>query len=90
MLGPELLLGSEVGADLLDGLVRGGNVGALRGLESNTHGWSFRDTSPLLSTIALEEVIGSPFWEWTPNFGQCRLEVSRFAMTAQCRTIMPH
>lgn len=65
LLGPELLLGGEVGADLLDGLVGGGGVGTLRGLESNTHGWSFRDTSLLQPTIALEAVIGTPFWEWT-------------------------
>ena len=67
LLGPELLLGGEVGADLLDGLVGRGDVGSLRGFESHTHGWSFRDTSLLLPTIALDAVNGPPFWEWTPR-----------------------
>ena len=66
LLGPELLLGGEVGSDLLDGLVRRRDVGPLPGVESNTHGWSSRrGTSPLLSTIARRAANGFPFWEWT-------------------------
>jgi hypothetical protein len=38
LLGPELLLRGEVGADLLDRLVGGGDFGSLLGVESNTHG----------------------------------------------------
>jgi hypothetical protein len=65
LLGPGLLLGSEVGADLLDGLVGGGDFGSLRGIKVNAHGWSFRSTSRFLPTIATEPVNGSLFWEWT-------------------------
>src|SRR5947209_16775562 len=67
LLGPGLLLRSEVGADLLDGLVGGGDVGPLRGVKANAHGLSFSGTSRSLPTIATEPVNGSPFWEWTPS-----------------------
>lgn len=40
LLGPEPLLGGEVGADLLDGLVGGGDGRSLRGVKSNAHGGS--------------------------------------------------
>jgi len=52
LLAPELLLGGEVSTDLLDGLVGGRDGGSLRGLQSNTHNWSFHNTSLLLPTIA--------------------------------------
>jgi hypothetical protein len=66
LLGPKLLLGREVGADLLQGLVRRRNHGALLGVEPNTHGGSFhRGTSLLLPTIAMQAMRGSPFWEGT-------------------------
>src|SRR3954447_4601535 len=65
LFGPEGVLGGEVGADLLDGLVRGGDFGALLGIESNTHGWSFRGTSLLPPTIATQAANDPAFWEWT-------------------------
>jgi hypothetical protein len=62
LLGPELLLGGEVGADVLDGLVGRRDVGSLMGVESNTHGWSFcRGISLLLSTIARRAANGPLF-----------------------------
>jgi hypothetical protein len=45
LFNPALLLRGEVAADLLDGLVGGGNVGSLRRVESNTHGLSFRKST---------------------------------------------
>src|SRR5262249_18262152 len=66
LLGPGLLLGSEVGADLLEGRVGGGDVGPLWGVKANAHGLSFGGTSGSLPTIATEPVSGSPFWERTP------------------------
>lgn len=65
LLGPGLLVRGEVGADLLDGLVGGGDVGPLRGVKANAHGLSFGGTSRFLPTIATEPVNGSPFWVWT-------------------------
>ena len=38
LLGPARLLGGEVGADVLDRLVGGGDLGSLLGIESNTQG----------------------------------------------------
>ena len=42
MLGPEGLLGGELGVDVLQGLVRGGDSGPGLGLEAEAHGKSFR------------------------------------------------
>jgi hypothetical protein len=66
LLGPELLLSGKVIPDLLKGLVRRRDRGALLGVEPNTHGKSFRrGMSLLLPTIATQAANGSPFWEWT-------------------------
>jgi hypothetical protein len=51
LLGPELLLGSKMGVDLLQGLVRRRDRGSLRGVESNTHGNSFPGGTSLLLPI---------------------------------------
>jgi len=41
LLGPLGLLGSKLGVNLLEGLIRRGNVGAALGVESEAHGKSF-------------------------------------------------
>jgi hypothetical protein len=71
LLGPESLLGSKVGADLLQGLVRRRTLGALLGVEPNTHGGSFRrGTSLLVPTIATQATRATPFWEGTRRVEQ--------------------
>jgi hypothetical protein len=45
LFNPALLLRGEVAADLLDGLVGGGNFGSLLRITSNTHGLSFRKSA---------------------------------------------
>jgi len=47
LLGPELLLGGELGLNILEGPVRGRDSGTGLGVEVKAHGKSFRVT-PLL------------------------------------------
>jgi hypothetical protein len=84
LLGPELVLGGEVGADLLKGLVRRRDLGALLGVEPNTHGGSFRrGTSLVLPTIATQAARGSPFSEWTLADRQIVPPISPFSLPAK-------
>lgn len=47
LLGPEMLLGGELGLNILESLVRGRDSGASLGVKVNAHEKSFRVT-PLL------------------------------------------
>src|SRR5262249_14818668 len=91
LLGPELLLVSEVGADLLKGLVRRRNLVALLGVEPNTHGGAFRrGTSLLLPTLATQARRGSPFWEGTqPLLQACQLRKLALAQVLLVRQPQP-
>jgi hypothetical protein len=88
LLGPERLLGGEVGADVLDGLVRRWDLGSLLGVESHTHGWSFRcGTSLLLSTIATQAANG-PFLGTDPMLKYFGLKVGQRAVISKSLPIV--
>ena len=73
LLGPALLLGGEMLVDLLQCLVRSGDVGAGLGVETAAHGQSFRFKLLLPGYNSGSGSHGHPFLGMDP----CRLQTSR-------------